>query len=70
MALDRASIARRETELIELIRASVRPIVTVLAMLATVLFIAFGVGIPDQWWIVVTGISAWWFSSRQKAATP
>ncbi|MDO8673031.1 MAG: hypothetical protein Q7O66_16610 [Dehalococcoidia bacterium] len=56
--------------MIEKIRASVRPIVTVAAVLATIGFIAFGTSIPQDWWVLLSAIVAWWFSSRAPAKAP
>ena len=56
--------------MIPIIRASVRPIVTVAAMLATIGFIAFSTSIPEQWWAILSAVVAFWFASRAPAKSP
>lgn len=51
-------------------RSLVRPIVTVTVTLATVAFVGYtmvvqGQPIPQEWWLVLTGVISFWFAARE-----
>ncbi len=49
---------------LKLIRGMTRPAITFILVLATALFLAFRVPMPDQWWALVAAAVGFWFISR------
>lgn len=52
---------------LNLIRGIVRPVVLLVAVLATVYFVVAGTPVPDQWWQLASVMIAYFFIDRQAA---
>jgi len=52
----------------ELIRAVVRPIVTVIAVVSTIFMIFIGTTIPTEWWPLLGVIITFWFATRKPSS--
>ena len=54
--------------MVEAIRKLTRPVITLIVFAATISFIFLGIGIPQEWWVLVTAIGLWWFHDRSNKA--
>jgi hypothetical protein len=52
-------------EFIDLMRAMIRPLITLLLVVASIAFIAFGAAMPDWFRDVVLIVVGFWFGTRE-----
>jgi len=50
--------------MLEILRGSVRPLVTFIIIIVTALLVFFRYDIPEQWWTIAAAVIAFWFASR------
>lgn len=50
--------------MLEILRGSVRPLVTVIIVIVTALFVFFRYDVPEQWWTMAAAVIAFWFAAR------
>ena len=50
--------------ILEFIRAIVRPTLAVSSWIATIIFLRYGVEIPDAWWALLGAITTFYFVNR------
>lgn len=53
------------SKLMEMVRAVVRPVVTLSGWGAIIFMLLDGQDVPEWFQVVVVGLSTWWFASRQ-----
>jgi len=58
------------TAFTNLVRGITRPLLVLIALLATVAFIWYGKDIPPPWWPIVVGAMGWWFYDRWQKRAP
>jgi len=53
----------------EWFRAIVRPTLAISSWIATIIFLATGVNIPEAWWALIAAISTFYFVHRHQEKT-
>ncbi len=51
---------------VEMVRGITRPLLTLIWMLATVVYLWFGLAPPEAWWALGVLMIGWWFYDRTK----
>ncbi len=51
---------------VEMVRGITRPLLTLIWLLATVVYLWFGLAPPEAWWALGVVMIGWWFYDRTK----
>ena len=51
---------------VNVVRGITRPLLTLIWLLSTVIYLWFGVAPPEAWWALGVGMIGWWFYDRTR----
>ncbi len=51
---------------VNVVRGITRPLLTLIWLLATVVYLWFALALPEAWWALGLGMIGWWFYDRTK----